>query len=274
MKKWDDSTQIEAARDHKVIKSNAVLQTVTRRKNDLTALELKELDYIISLIKPPAVNEDPILRYTFDIQHFCAVCGINTSGKNYKNLKYALQRLSDHSFWIETADGKQILLRWITEAIIDPQTKEISVLIGQSMVPYLFDLKKRFTSFELKKVLALKSSYSILLYELLKSYAFQRKHLFKPEELMQLIQSPYQLYKDFNRRCLKPAIADINTFTDLDVSCTAYKKGTKIYSIEFIISDKSEAEKDEADRQTIAKINGMKPEAGQMNIFEYLEGGN
>ena len=104
----DEKFGIQVARNYKVVKDNKLIQDVTRKKYELSILEQKILGFIISMIKPPTPNSPfPCYQLEFDIRLFCKVCGIDfENGKNYQNIKVALKRLADNSFWIEEDDDE------------------------------------------------------------------------------------------------------------------------------------------------------------------------
>ena len=104
----DEKFGIQVARNYKVVKDNKLIQDVTRKKYELSILEQKILGFIISMIKPPTPNSPfPCYQLEFDIRLFCKVCGIDfENGKNYQNIKIALKRLADNSFWIEEDDDE------------------------------------------------------------------------------------------------------------------------------------------------------------------------
>ena len=110
----DEKFGIQVARNYKVVKDNKLIQDVTRKKYELSILEQKILGFIISMIKPPTPNSPfPCYQLEFDIRLFCKVCGIDfENGKNYQNIKVALKRLADNSFWIEE-DDDELLFQWI-----------------------------------------------------------------------------------------------------------------------------------------------------------------
>lgn len=269
---FDEQIAIERARENKVVKDNKLIQTVTRNRYSLTAVEQKMIGFIVSMIKPP---EEPgaaaECTYVFDIPVFCKVCGIDyTSGGNYKYIKEALDKLAANSFWIRN-NGKQLRFQWITTPEINENSGKIEIEIPRKIIPYLYDLKEKFTSYELYQILALKSSYSIRLYELLASYEFTKKHTFEIDEIKNLLQCPYKDYKDFRRYALEPAIKEINEYTNLEATWEAKTRGRKVVAIEFRMKRKKQLESYEAYRKTMAELNGVKHQNGQLNLFEFME---
>lgn len=245
---------IQTSREYKIVKQNELIQTVTKRKYELTALEQKVLGYILSLIKPAQnIASQPIYTYEFSIRDFCKICGINyDSGTNYENVKKALKRLADNSFWLDGEDD-DLYFQWITTPRIKKKTGKVTVKISDDVMPYLYNLQEKFTAYELYQILALKSSHSIALYELLKSYAFKKNIILAIEDIKRClsIEGKYKEYKAFRRKIIEPAIAEINEFTDLDISWTPIREGRFYMAIEFTITQKKHWESYAAYRHII-----------------------
>jgi len=55
----------------------------------------------------------------------------------------------------------------------------------RTIAPYLFNLKEKFTQYQLYNILAMKSAFSVRIYELVKSYTYQKSKTFKIDELLQ-----------------------------------------------------------------------------------------
>lgn len=235
-------SEITKLRDYKVVKDNQLIQNVTRRKSTLTVLEQKAIGYILSLIKPPDnATSQPIYEYTFDIRHFCRVCGIDyNNGKNYQNIKNVLCKLASNGFWIEVTGDKEIYFQWIVTPEINKGSGKITIEIPKKIMPYLYGLQEKFTEYELFQILALKSAHSIALYEMMKSYAYQKKVILDITEIKYFlgIEKKYAEYKAFRRKIIEPAIEEINEFTDLEVNWCPIRDGRFYTKIEFRIKFK------------------------------------
>ena len=109
------------------------------------------------------------------------------------------------------------------------------------MKPYLLLLQKRFTQYDFIYILAMKSAYSIRLYELLKSYEFQRLRTFDIEELKKLLSAEnYIRFADFKRRVLDVAMEEISRVSDIITSYSLTKDGKKYVKIQFTMREKKE----------------------------------
>lgn len=213
-----------------VVKSNDLIR---KSRFELSLVEQRVVLYLISKIKP---TDTAPLEYDLSIQEFCEVCGINYSS-NLTQLKAAIKGLSDKSCWVTLPDGAETLVRWIEKQYVYRESGEITVRLDRDMMPYLMQLKKNFTQYELIAILALKSKCSIRLYELLKSYEFVGVYKTSLQDLRQamMLESEYRETKDFKRYVIDKALDEITTYTDLDVSYVPIKQGRSIVGFEFSI---------------------------------------
>lgn len=262
MSSRDEKIKIEHSKEHLVVKDNRLIQNVARRKYELSVLEQKVLGFIISMIKPPKdITDKPIYKYEFDVRLFCKVCGIDfNNGKNYANVKSALKRLADNSFWLDEGDS-ELYFQWINTPRIYKRSGKVTITISDEVMPYLYNLQERFTAYELYQILALKSPYSIAMYELFKSNAFKKEIRIGIMNLKKYLslEDKYSAYKDLKKRVIEPSIKEINTFTDLDILWEPYRQGRGYTAVIFHISKKRRWEGLDAYRRTMAEINGGYP---------------
>lgn len=267
-----EGMELLSSRSFSVVKDNKLIQNVTRRKYELTVLEQKVLCFILSKIKPAEnIASLPEYTYQFNIRDFCRVCGIDyDNGKNYKNVKTALDKLADNSFWLDYGEG-EFRFQWIVTPDIRRGQGVIEVEIPRKVMPYLWNLSEKFTAYQLYNILALKSSYSIMLYELLKSYAWKKNLTLSIEDLRRYLgigQDKYREYKVFRRAVIDRSIAEIEKYTDLRVTYEPVRNGRYCVAMEFHIRTAEGAETWESYRRAMAEINGLKYIPGQTHLFE------
>lgn len=228
----NESYDIEAGRLNPVIKSNELIQ---KSRYQLSLQEQKVLLYLISKIRP---EDEDFAAYEFQMRDLCKLMGISCNPKNYKNFRDTIQALADKSFWIER-DGKDVLCRWLTEIEIEPGTSIVGIQLDAKLKPYLLQLQKQFTMFSLEYILLMRNKYSIRIYELLKSYEYQRFYTVNVEEFKHRIQvNGYSNYTDFRVKVLDIAISEINRYTDIDVDVVPIREGRSICYLEFEIMQK------------------------------------
>lgn len=243
----DEIVEIEKARDYVVSKSNILVQ---KNRYNLSVPEQRTIAFICSMIKPievmDRINNVPYqLEYEFDIRKYCQICNIDyDSGKNYADIKAILKGLSDKSMWVTFDDNpeEEVLCRWLAKVRTNKRSGIAHIKLDEDLVPYLFDLKNRFTSYGLRNILCMRSQYSIRLYELLKSYKIQKTKTFTIEEFKKMLMiediKSYNRFPSLKQKVLDPAMKEINEYTDIDVSYREILKGRKVIKLDFKIKDK------------------------------------
>lgn len=238
-----------------VRKSNQLIQL---NRFDMTLREHKLLRYCISKIKPTDKGEE---TYTIRIRDVCKACEIadNVTGGAYKAMREAVKKLDSFNFFVKDVDGRDHLVHWIEHVVIDPENKKkacIQFNFDPRIVPYLFNIKKLFTSYALGNVMRMQSVYGLCLYELLKSYQFRGGHTFTLDELRYLMgaeEESYKRYSNLKQKIIEPAIKEVNSVSDLKVDYVEIKEGRKVTGLKFIISsgwaEKAEKHLEQLDRE-------------------------
>ena len=132
--------------------------------------------------------------------------------------------------------------------------KKAIVGFDPELKPFLLFLKNNYTSYQLVYVLAMKTKYAIRLYEILKSYLYIGEYQPTISELRALLQIVgYDMYSDFRKRVLNPAVEEINRFTDIEITATPIRAGKTIDKIQFKITlkDYAAGEVSEAERDCV-----------------------
>jgi plasmid replication initiation protein len=229
----DEQRELFRERDYKVVKSNDLIQ---KSRFQLSLQEQKIILYLISKIKP----DDIVLKeQIFEINDFFKICGLKDGGASYKYVKQTLKDLRDRSIWVTLDNGAETTLAWIDKVTMDKPRGAVVIKIDEMMKPYLLQLKDRFTQYELFYTLAMKSQYSIRLYEILKSYENQKQKKFDIDELKKMLSAEkYKRYPDFRRYVLDISLREINAFSDVNVTYQVIKDKRRYANIVFSTSQK------------------------------------
>lgn len=241
--------ELSKARSQLVVKDNTL---ITKARYNLTVQQQKILLYMISLIKP---NHIPGQRYEISISDFCEITGIAKNNGMYLQLvKKDIKSLADESAWIELDDGTETLFRWI-------ESSDDKLKIGKGKVQYeftkraeeyLFDLKSRYTSYELIQVLAFRCKYAIRLYEYLKVFSYKaypyneedpgirgfKDHFtvsIDVDDFKKIMGCDnYKRFVDLKKNVIEKALEEINNLTtDMRIECSYRKVGKKVKTIVF-----------------------------------------
>lgn len=241
-------------RDLKVYKHDTLIQ---KARMNLTLQEQKCVLYAISKIHP---EDKEFKEYPFEIKDFYALCGIED--ESYTRLKATLKKLADRSWWAETDDGEESLLRWFSVVKTNKNSGKVIVKFHEQMMPYLLQLAENntfYTKYSLQYVLPMQSQYSPRLYEILKSYEKNnREWFFDVETLKKLLDCQnYERWPDFRRFAVEPAVEEINKYTDLNIAYDVGKDGRKVTRIYFFMAKKKPSVLAETRLENLKKLNGI-----------------
>lgn len=252
---------------------------IVKKRNDLIqrsrfSLSLQQQKIILYLISQITPYDKDFKEYSFDIQEFCKVCGIDhENGGNYELLKDQIKAICDKSVWITTENGEETIIRWIEKPFINQGNGTIRIKLDNLMMPYLLDLKENFTQYELVYTLHFKSKYTIRLYELIKSIHFHElesyKRKFSVSDLRRILDAEkYKTFQHFRDRVLEPAVREINENSDKIVSYEAIKDKRSFSYVVFTVKTKDIFEVVKL-RDEIDKEMGIDPD--QMTLFDEMK---
>ena len=138
----------------------------------------------------------------------------------------------------------------------------VMIRFNQDIMPYLIELKEKFTQYALSDLVDLNSKYSIILYKWLSMNYNQYEHYNvkggRRAEQVESYRNPsismrelrimtdtiktYKKFSMFEIRVLKESLAEINAHTSFNVTYDKIKKGRSIDSIQFHIEKKRRAD--------------------------------
>lgn len=247
-----EKQELVTKREYWVVKGNELIQ---KNRFELSLTEQKTVAFICSMIKPVkaidrAKGTPYQLEYEFNIRDYCKVCGIDyDNGNNYANIKATLKHLSDRSMWVTFDENpdEEVLCRWLSKVRTNKRSGIAHVKIDEDLAPYLFDLGQKFTQYQLYNVLAMKSSFSVRMYELMKSYEFRKSIIFDIDKLKKILMvenvKSYNRFPDFRRYVLEKAQEEINELSDINITFEPITKGRKVVKVMFTIEQKSPIER-------------------------------
>lgn len=219
-------------KDNLIVKSNQLIEA----RYDLNLNEQKIILYAISQINRDNKSFNSI---ELNITEFTDL--LDTKGKRYEEIRNIVRDLRKKEIIINTED-KEYITGWLSSITFSKNTGKIKIRFDDDLIPYLLQLKNRFTRYQLRNILYLKSKYSIRMYELLKQYESIGKRNFSLKELKKIlfIDDQYIRIYDFERFVLIPAKDEINKYTDIKIDYEKQKRGRKIVGIEFLIESKAQ----------------------------------
>lgn len=255
--KFSPETAVDEERNLKIYKADELVQ---KARYSLSLTEQRFLLYAISKIQP---NHDTSYFYDISLSDFQKVCGV-VGDESYSRTKTWIKRLADKSWWM-AEERAETLVRWFSTVKIFPDSDMVRVKFHEEMFPYLFRLAEQmresgrmYTSYAFRFVLPMKSTYSIRLYELLKSYQKNNASWwFDLDNLRHLLDCEnYQRFPDFRRYVLEPAVREINQYTDINTEYSLIKQGRKVVAVDFTLLEKDIKEMIEAHHRGLTDLDG------------------
>jgi plasmid replication initiation protein len=135
---------------------------------------------------------------------------------------------------------KRLKMRWISSIEYLSDEGKISLCFSQKMLPYLSELKGQFTKYELKHIGNMTSIYGIRLYELLMQWKTTGTRTIDIDWLKKKfeLEEGYERMFDFKKYVIDPAVKDINTHSNYQVSWEQRKTGRRVTHFTFIFIEK------------------------------------
>lgn len=230
-KKGNEVVEEKTDKANIVVKHNDLIQS----RYDLTLNEQKIILYAISKIDR---RKEDFSIIKIKLREFARLIG--STEKRYTEIREIVRRLRSKEIIIR--DGKnEIITGWLSSIEYIDNEGVIEIEFSDKLVPYLLQLRKQFTSYELKNVLFLNNKHSIRLYELFKQYEVIGKRKLSIVEIREFLMlgDKYPDNKNFVHIFLKRSIKEINEKTDINVEYDLIKENNKITKIMFNISPKN-----------------------------------
>jgi len=178
--------------------------------------------------------------YTVTADNLADLAGIK-KGFNYRELKSAANELRSLYVIVYEKPNAEIGAPDVTHINVTSSVRyydkegKISLRFGPEIIPYISSLRKRFTQYQAKHVMPMKSSYGVQIYELcLQWLGSQREFSINAFKRLLGLEDKYHRIEVLKRRVIKPALKDINTYSDIHVEFSQRKTGRRVSHLKFI----------------------------------------
>ena len=243
----------------KIVEHNDLITSVA--KMDKVPLKIFELAVsCIDTDNPP--KDHTILLSKTELFAFFKV----SDNDKHSRFKEAIEKMQKQAFFqIKEVKGKGYNMKSIVPIPYVEWTDyndEVKIEFHREIMPYLIELKEKFTQYALSDIMELNSKYSIILYKWLSMNYNQYEHysvkggrrteqvesyrnpsiLVKELRIMSDTVNEYKDFRNFDKWVLKKPIEEINKYTSFNVSYEKIKKGRSIDSIVFHIEKKRTAD--------------------------------
>ncbi len=209
---------------------------ITKARHDLTARELKIMDYVISKIQP---TDSGLITINTSMYELTKVLELKASGRTYSQIAQNLEDMRAKSIKIYNENDRSITMTgWFERAKVW-ENGQIELKINEDFSPYLIDLKNNYTQYLLIDTVKLKSKYSILLYKLMREADKDKGNSIAvlqgtPEEFKEWLGAPDNYtYNQLKEKILKKAVEEINLkIEDMDLDILQARRGRKVVHVE------------------------------------------
>ena len=209
---------------------------ISKANHDLTARELKIMDFVISKIKPDDRNFNIIETSLYEMGQ---LFGYSRSGKNYSDLAKAIGTLRKKEVLILDEQDRTITQTGWVESAKYHENGQVEIRLSSDLAPYLLQLKSDYTQYRLFDTVQLDSKYSIRLYKLMREANKDKGKTCPtlqatPEELARMMGAPKSYtFGQFNQKVLQPAMDEINLkIDDMDLDMHKGTRGRKVVHLE------------------------------------------
>lgn len=127
-------------------------------------------------------------------------------------------------------------MRWVSSIEYEKGGGEVSLSFAPEIAQFLVQLKKHFTSYQLKQASALRSVYSWRLFENLESHKSLGEWRVEVDRFHKVMETPKSYQRNFNevrRWVLDPAISELAEKCALSVTVETERRGRKITHLRF-----------------------------------------
>ena len=144
------------------------------------------------------------------------------------------------------ANGRKVevvKMRWISSIRYQDGAGEVALSFAPEIAQFLVQLKKHFTSYQLSKAAALRSTYSWRLYENLARFAETGFWEVETDRFHTIMETPKSYRRNFNdarRFVIDPAIAELAAKTNIAATVEPVKRGRKVERLRFTFSNASQ----------------------------------
>lgn len=207
---------------------------------DLSARELKIMDFLISRIKPDDEKFNVIHTSLYEVAQ---VLDLKRSGQTYNQIAENIRELRRKEVKIlgHGEKGRSITVTgWISEPTFH-ENGQVEILISEKFMPFLLDLRNtgNYTQHLLFDTVKLDSKYSIRLYKLMREANKDKGRTCpvlksSPDELKVLLSAPDSYnWSQLRQNVLEKAIDEINLLIDdMDLQLNVGKRGRVVTHVE------------------------------------------
>ncbi len=154
----------------------------------------------------------------------------------YTELKNAMNKLWERSVFTKDKEWN-MRYRWVGSVKWNDEISAVELSFSHEIEPYLMGLHKnlRFTSYNMKNITQLKSTYSIRIFELFMQFKSTGMLDITIDEFKKLldIEDKYKQFSDMKKRIIDVSVNELEEKNNMTISYEVKKQGRKLHRIVF-----------------------------------------
>lgn len=212
----------------------------------MTLDEMRVLSLTLGVFDPL----NPVRGFEFTVTEFCQHFPDVNPDIAYTQVQKAILKIAKRDMVLRDDEKMFVAVPFVTKRVYFKTEGRFYIEFHEDLIPYIANLKARYTKYELVNIGAFTSTHTIRLYELCSQYKTVGKREIKIDDLKDWLQvkGKYDLYADFRKRVIEPSVNEINKKSDLLISVEPVKRGRSIIALTFTIKSKKSAVKSELKR--------------------------
>jgi Initiator Replication protein len=168
--------------------------------------------------------------------------------KAYEMLTEASERIAERWIIIDRPDPEEPKLkktrtRWVSAIDYIPDSGKVGLYLAPKIIPYLTRLAGEFVKYRIDQVAGMSSVYAIRLYEMLLQWITKGEREIELDWLREKFDLPesYKRICDLKMRVIDPAVEQVNTHSNINVTYTQRKSGRTVVAFIFRFGLKQDA---------------------------------
>jgi len=217
-----------------VVESNALARAEYR----MTLIEKRLMNLAVAKLDSSLADADQLQDIPITAEEYMRIYEV--SGKNaYAEMAQAAKRLMNRQLTIRHEGKSYTIYNLLVESNYREREGTVVITLNPRLASQLIGLRNRFTQFVLESVRHFRLFSSARIYEMMKSVESQGVFELSIEDFKARVLADPKKYKkfyDLKRWVLEPALAEINTLSDIRVEFEPVRESRKIKRIRFKIA--------------------------------------
>lgn len=212
------------------------------------ALKLNSAKLIRTAIMQVVRDDEELKPYVITIAELSELLNVPKSNI-YRDIEHIVNDILDNPVYIREESGSKktrwLKIPWVSRCEYNSDIG-VALKLNDELKPFLLNLKEHYTQYTLDSVLAMKSVYSIRIYELLQSKVMTKLipkngtqveiPLDELKECCGCEGKSYNTFANFRIKVLDKAVSEINEKTIYQVKYDYIKNGKAVVGIRFSIN--------------------------------------